>query len=386
MAELIRFAAAEMLDMDLEDLQVLVLGRADSDEPDALLYDPMPGGSGLLDQICLRFGEIVDIARRLANGCAGRCATSCIDCFQTYRNAFYHIYLDRHIMVERLEAWGGRLEEKHPIPPKQPGVEPRGKKQPVNVAEQKLRQMLLTAGLPEGSWQEQHLLPKPLGSTTPDVTFRDPDEEERKICVYLDGLSKHIHGNPETADRDCQIRAELRAEGHDVIAITAVDLDDEKAMTRHLKRLARALIGRDAASRVQTEASTWFQARGEGYEPEPDLEPRIAAEAPGTGNADLDASLEYATEESAALIRAVHDAGGPLPVVGFEMVDKAGRVVAEADLAWEEKKLAVLDPDQSGNTTALEKAGWMVMTHPADLEKILGHLGLERGPDPDPVP
>ena len=53
------------------------------------------------------------------------------------------------------------------------------------------------------------------------------------MCVYLDGLSAHLHGNPETAEQDREIRDWLRNSGYDVIEIAASDLDDRDAMTRH---------------------------------------------------------------------------------------------------------------------------------------------------------
>ena len=259
--EAIRFAAGEVLDMNLEDLHIMVLGRSDRDEVDAVLYDPMPGGSGLLKQICARFSEIIAAARGIVKDCPSNCPNSCIDCLQRYRNAFYHKYLNRHLILEKLNEWGTRLEETHPIPSKMPTPTPDPEAQPVNEAERKLSHMLKAAEFPDGHWQEQHPLPRPLNSTTPDVTFDDPDDDERKVFVYLDGLSQHIHGNPETRDRDMQIRGQLRSEGHDVIEITAAELDDEQAMTRYFKRLARLLIGRDAVDRVSGEASQWFAAR-----------------------------------------------------------------------------------------------------------------------------
>jgi hypothetical protein len=54
-AEALRKGAAEILEMELEDLQVLTLGRAGTEEVDVLLYDPMPGGSGLLEQMTARW-------------------------------------------------------------------------------------------------------------------------------------------------------------------------------------------------------------------------------------------------------------------------------------------------------------------------------------------
>ena len=263
-AEGLRFAAAEILDMEHEDLQVLVVGKMGSTEVDAMLYDPMPGGSGLLWQLCERFEEIVAEASRVAAECPSQCARSCVDCFQLYRNAFYHEHLNRKLVLDRIEEWGNKLDIEHEIPAALPQGGGGGlNNQPVNVAEEKLRRMILAAGLPDGYWQEQRLMPRPLDSTTPDVTYEDPDDGERKIFIYLDGLSEHIHGNPETQDRDRAIRGELRSQGHEVLEITAVDLDDPQAMVRHFKRLARNLIGRDAIDRISEDADQWFAARTE---------------------------------------------------------------------------------------------------------------------------
>src|SRR5262249_48044278 len=94
--EAVRFAAARVLDMHLDDLQILVIGYVDRDDVDAVLWDPMPGGSGLLDQICERFEEIVSIATEVVQDCPSACETSCIDCLQTFRNGYYHKHLNRN--------------------------------------------------------------------------------------------------------------------------------------------------------------------------------------------------------------------------------------------------------------------------------------------------
>ena len=73
-------AATRVLDMHLDDLQVLVIGYVDREEVDGFLWDPMPGGSGLLDQITERFEEIVEAAFAILNDCPSACTSSCIDC------------------------------------------------------------------------------------------------------------------------------------------------------------------------------------------------------------------------------------------------------------------------------------------------------------------
>ena len=80
------------------------------------------------------------------------------------------------------------------------------------------------------------------------------------MCIYLDGLSAHLHGNPETAERDREIRTWPRNRGYEVIEIAANELDDEDAMVRHFRRLASYLGMRDVRTRVRDDRS-WFRER-----------------------------------------------------------------------------------------------------------------------------
>ena len=254
--EALRFGAAEVLEMHLEDLAVLVVGRVDRPQVDALLWDPMPGGSGLLDQLVERFGEVVAAAEAIAAGCASACGHSCIDCLQTFRNGYYHEHLDRHLALKRLREWGRRLSFSHPIPAAVPAGE-RAAAQPVNEAERRLRHLLAAAGFADGIRGEQIDLGPGLGTTTPDVIYRGhagaPD-----VCVYLDGLSEGLHGNPRTAEQDREIRYWLRQQGYEVVEMSVVDLDDAGAMTRHFRRLARYLEADDVREAVNADVA-WFE-------------------------------------------------------------------------------------------------------------------------------
>ena len=258
--EALRFGAAQVLDMHTEDLQILVIGHVDRDGVDGLLWDPMPGGSGLLNRICDRFPDVVRAAQTLVAHCPAACQHSCIDCLQTFRNAYYHRYLDRRLAAERLEDWGETLEFGHDIPPHQPAEKPPRNAVPANDAEAKLRHLLLAAGFSEGIRGEQIRLDRVLGSTTPDVIYRAEDDgTDEGLCIYLDGLSQHLHGDPERAARDRDIRDALRNGGFEVIEISAVDLDDIGAMTRHFRRLAGYLGDRDLRVRLRGDQS-WFSA------------------------------------------------------------------------------------------------------------------------------
>jgi SOS-response transcriptional repressor LexA len=261
--EAIRFAAASVLDMHTEDLQVLVIGHVDRDEVDGFLWDQMPGGSGLLDQICARFGEIISVAKEILENCPSLCQSSCIDCLQTFRNAFYHKYLNRHTAFDQLKALGPGLAFAHDIPALQPTHAPQDAAQPVNEAERRLRYLLQAAGFPEGIRGEQIRLDRSIGTTTPDVIYRSPDhEQDEGVCIYLDGMSQHLHGHPATAEQDQRIRSWLRNKTYEVIEIAVSDLFDREAMTRHFRKLAIYLGANDIRSSLKNDTS-WFEQADE---------------------------------------------------------------------------------------------------------------------------
>lgn len=264
-AEALRAGGTRVLDMDREDLQVLVIVQAGTDTVDVLLYDPMPGGSGLLKQMCDRFAEVVGAAVDIVANCPSACDVACIDCLLTFRNAFFHRHLDRKLALSKLTEWGQVLTFSHDLPPKQPAAAAEGSGLPVNEAESLLKGMLQRAGFPEPVWHHQIQLGMPLGSTSPDCFFRGEDDEDPGTCVYLDGLSQHIHGNPATRQKDLEIRAQLRADGYEVIEIAASDLSDREAMRKHFYRLGRFLLGKAQATTLR-EDSAWFDDSNAGGE------------------------------------------------------------------------------------------------------------------------
>ena len=264
--EALRIAATSVLDMHIDDLQILVTGYMDRDSVAAHLWDPMPGGSGLLDQLRQRFKEIVAVAAELLAGCPAACASSCNECLQTFRNSFYHRYLNRHEALQLISSWGNELREAHPIVALQPQsstVDPDH--QPVNDGETKLKRLLDAAGFCSGDFQEQirfkhKITPNhQIGSTTPDVYFvgEEDDPDDKGICIYLDGMSAGLHGNSATAETDREIRNWLRYNGYQVIEITRVELDDRDAMVRYFKKLARCLEGKSLSTQI-AEDQTWF--------------------------------------------------------------------------------------------------------------------------------
>jgi hypothetical protein len=257
--ETLRMALSEVLDMEREDLQGLVLGQPGSPLKTAVLYDPMPGGSGLLEQALEHWPEVIQRATAILSDCPSRCATSCIDCLQTFRNSFHHPNLDRHRALELLAAHGDTLQPSHPIPPRHASLPANSTADPVNRAERRLRAKLEAAGL-HGSLPQQRLhLGAPHGSTTPDFLFPLETQEEPGVAIYLDGLSTHIHGNAKTQARDYAIRTELRRRGYEVIEIPATHLDDRDALRTHFFKIAKSLIGKQEATRLLA-SNPWHHA------------------------------------------------------------------------------------------------------------------------------
>lgn len=71
-----------------------------------------------------------------------------------------------------------------------------------------------------------------------------------------------------------------------------------------------------------------------------------------------------ADESVTDLLREVALLGvSPPDIVGYELANAAGIVVAEAELAWTERRVALLREDQHAERRAFEDAGWSVLDH-----------------------
>jgi hypothetical protein len=256
--ETLRLAGSQVLDMEPDDLQLLVTPQAGDQKVDLIIYDPMPGGSGLLKQMIENWPALIEKARQLAETCPSACETSCPDCLQRFRNAFYHRFLNRHTAAEFFDLAGAEVSLTHDIPPLLPTMKATDAELPVNQAEARLLEVIKKAGLPEPKCQHSIPLPRPFTSTSPDFFYEDPKEVTDGICIYLDGLSKHIHGNAATKQQDQAIRTYLRDHNFAVLEIPASHLNDPGALADFLYQLARKLVTKSAADEIRTKRE-WFE-------------------------------------------------------------------------------------------------------------------------------
>ena len=91
--------------------------------------------------------------------------------------------------------------------------ESRGEGTPSNNPEARLLRLLQDHHFPAGECRKRVVTSAGL-ATEPDWLH-----EETKVAVYLDGMSRGLHGDPKTAQRDQLIRGMLELDGYTVIVV-----------------------------------------------------------------------------------------------------------------------------------------------------------------------
>ena len=71
-------------------------------------------------------------------------------------------------------------------------------------------------------------------------------------------------------------------------------------------------------------------------------------------------AFEFADPSFRELLSALRDAGVPAPEVGYELASEAGSVIAMAELAWPDSKMACFLEEQTTDKQKFERAGWSV--------------------------
>lgn len=97
-----------------------------------------------------------------------------------------------------------------------------------------------------------------------------------------------------------------------------------------------------------------------------ELENSPALRSFGAIGADWVLALDEAMPDVHGLMRILMDSGSAVPVVGYELLDNTGRVTAQCELAWPDKRLAVLL--EGGERDAFDVAGWKVWLASRDLD------------------
>ncbi|TVS13641.1 MAG: DUF1998 domain-containing protein, partial [Planctomycetaceae bacterium] len=351
--------AVQVLDMGTGDLESLVIHRPD-ETVDLLIFDPMPGGSGLLDQMLQRWLEIIQATKELLHECPQGCEQACYCCLLSFRNQFNHSRLNRHQALELIASlqWTPNVYRQiEELDEETSGAASRSS--PTNNPEARLLRLLRDHHFPEGQCQVE------IKTTAGLPTRPDWLHESTKVAIYLDGMSRYLHGDEKTAQRDQLIRQMLELDGYKVLVVQSRDLNDPQAVRMHLRNIAKAIRRNDLAQMIEE--------TGVIITPAVTAEEQPAVEKhPTPTGSDGNELLEYADGRCRAFLKQWIAEQRPRPIVGFGLEDEDGIVIAEAELAWPDHKVVALFVDQDGRE-AFEAANWRVFDA-ARLEESMPEL------------
>ena len=130
---------------------------------------------------------------------------------------------------------------------------------------------------------------------------------------------------------------------------------------------------------IQFLSESWWTtakaASGTGY---PDFDLGQADES--RLDADWAEAVAEADESVTDLLREVASLGvRPPDIVGYELANTGGTVVAEAELAWTECRVALLREDQRAGRRAFEDAGWSVLDHQSPADAVEAAVNAHTG-------
>jgi uncharacterized protein DUF1998 len=215
--EALRIGCRRILEMGETELETELLVD-EHGKTLGVLFDPLPGGSGFLPLTMEHWERIVDAARVVLAAC--RCEKACYRCLLHFRNQQHHGVLDRHVALDARSELDGQFEKLHDLAPNfvQEKDHAGATESP---KEDKFLALLKESKFPFPP-EAQYRLDLGGGS----VTVADFAWPEQRLLVYVDGLSKRIHGNPEQQRKDRILRAKAEAKGWKVRMISGEGLGD----------------------------------------------------------------------------------------------------------------------------------------------------------------
>jgi hypothetical protein len=230
--EAVRIGARNVLEMGDQELEVEVVTDGDGREV-GVMYDPFPGGSGLLPLVMDHWARIVEEGRRAMDACS--CPRACYSCLLTFRNQQHHGVLDRHRASNALLECSGDFHREYDIPANfVPSPPPTGKQD--SSAEELFLTVLAERSFPQPPEAQYRL---ELGGGA--VTVADFAYPTEKVLIFIDGLSARIHGNPTQQAKDRLLRTKARIAGWRVCEFSAQGLADATLLAGYLEELGLLL-------------------------------------------------------------------------------------------------------------------------------------------------
>jgi ATP-dependent helicase YprA (DUF1998 family) len=156
----------------------------------ATLYDPLPGGTGFLQQLLVYWDTICQKGAEPLGKCT--CKQACYQCLQHFRNQQHHTILDRFLGADLLHELSGNAQKLSTIPPVVQKIQPDSMENEVeSIAEQHFLEVLQRYTFPQPDEAQHHV---DLGNG--NHTVADFAYIEGKVLVFIDGTSPELHGDP----------------------------------------------------------------------------------------------------------------------------------------------------------------------------------------------
>lgn len=229
--EALRIGARHVLDMGDTELEGFVLADVVGGHT-AVVYDPMPGGSGFLPQIVQHWQVVCNAAAAVLANCPEQCVQSCYACMRHFRNQQDHDALDRVLAGKLLAMLNKPLKLDHEIV--QVDVQAKvSAKVADSDKEIDFAALCVTHGLPVPTAQQFRV---DLGNGA--VSVADFAWADEKVLIFVDGMSTKYHGNPQQMANDNLTRAKLRAKGYQVVTMTATALEDDALIAAAMGEIA----------------------------------------------------------------------------------------------------------------------------------------------------
>ena len=109
-----------------------------------------------------------------------------------------------------------------------------------------------------------------------------------------------------------------------------------------------------------TEQITQFPEADLTFEPQPEIPDE---------DSNWNEVFEFVAPECINLLVECQNMGADVPTVGFELLNTSGQIIATAELAWEQEKIALLLADQEEDLQIFAEHDWQVFT--SDQQKEL---------------
>ena len=184
---------------------------------------------------------------------------------------------------------------------------------------------------------------------------------------FLAGRGGRLRSGPEGFDLFAALTEAAIKRGDIVEAFVAIHLDDEDPQRGGFQKTWNGVLR--LFNLIQFLPNSWWSTRT-------GMKAGIYPEFPAFDEAavppsdDWAEAIDLAEPWAKGLLRGLARSGAPVPEIGFELVGREGRVEAEAEVAWQDARVAVLGSDQSALEKAFLAAGWRVWKAGADPNAV----------------